>query len=131
MLGTLPPYALAAPEFRFPALAALAGRRPLGGDREVAVAAFVTARLVAGALPSSALDGEMRHARSTAARAWIAAMALPAPTRQPFVRVIDATARPDAADLRTALGTLIDALARYLDPRARRELEDLDKAIGD
>lgn len=58
-------------------------------------------------------------------------MALPAPTRQPFVRVIDATARPDAADLRTALGTLIDALARYLDPRARRELEDLDKAIGD
>ena len=43
---TLPPYALPAPVFRFRNLATLAGRAPIGGAREVALACFVAARLV-------------------------------------------------------------------------------------
>jgi len=45
VLFAAPPYALAPTSFRFPALAALAGRAPLGGQREVVLAAYVVARL--------------------------------------------------------------------------------------
>src|SRR5204863_7354540 len=41
----LPPYALSAPVFKFRHLATLAGRAPIGGAREVALACFVAARL--------------------------------------------------------------------------------------
>ena len=40
-----PPYALTPTTFRFRALAALAGRAPLGGGRETALASYVVARL--------------------------------------------------------------------------------------
>jgi hypothetical protein len=117
--------------FRFPALAALAGRRPLGGDREVAVAAFVGARLVAGVLPPHALEPDVRAARSAGARTWLAAVALPAATRAPFGRLIDASGRDDPSALRAALTGLIDAAGRLLDAPARRELEGLRSAIGE
>src|SRR5690349_12491010 len=42
---TAPPYALSSPAFRFRALAVLAGRAPLGGQREVALATYLAARL--------------------------------------------------------------------------------------
>jgi hypothetical protein len=131
VLGTLPPYALQAPVFRLTGLASLAGRRPLGGDREVAVAAFMAAHLVAGTLPAAGLDSELRAGRARMARAWLAAVALPAPTRAPFARVIEATGRADTAAVRPALRAMIDAAARYLDPRARRELDTLAGEIGE
>jgi hypothetical protein len=131
VLGTPLPYAVAAPVFRFPALAALAGRRPLGGDREIAVAAFVAARLVAGALPPHVLDLDVRAARATGARSWLAAVALPSSTRAPFTRLIDASGRDDPAALRAAVSGLIDTVGRLLDAPARRELEGLRSAIED
>ena len=76
--------------FRFRALAGLAGRRPLGGDREVAVAAFVAARLACRRPAPHAAPPEARTARATGARAWLAAVAVPAPARGPLARVIDA-----------------------------------------
>ena len=42
------PYSLESLAFPFPALAALAGRLPLGGGREVALAAMLVARLAHG-----------------------------------------------------------------------------------
>src|SRR5688500_148699 len=63
-----PPYALTTPSFEFPALASLAGRAPMGGEREVALACLVVARLAAGA---SALTSEVRGARAAAAKVWL------------------------------------------------------------
>jgi hypothetical protein len=129
VLGTLPPYALSAQVFRFRALAALAGRRPLGGDREVAVAAFVAARLVVGAGMADPLPAEVRASRVVGARAWLAAVAVPTATRGPLVRVIEATGRDDPAALGAALRVFIDAASRYLDAASRRELESLAQAL--
>jgi hypothetical protein len=47
-----PPYALEPLSFRFAALAALAGRAPIGGQREVALATYVVARLAHDAAPT-------------------------------------------------------------------------------
>jgi hypothetical protein len=44
-----PPYTIAHPTFGFPELATFAGRAALGGAREVALAAFMIARLADGA----------------------------------------------------------------------------------
>jgi hypothetical protein len=111
--------------FRFPALAALAGRRPLGGEREIALAALVCAHLVVGVLPEHALPADARARRATAARAWLGAMALPAAARASVVRVIDACGRDDAATVQQTLRALVDAIGRSLDPPGRRELERL------
>ena len=115
--------------FRFRALSALAGRRPLGGDREVAVAAFVAARLVVGASMADPLPAEVRGARAAGARAWLAAVAVPALTRGPLVRVIEATGRDDRRALGAAVRALIDAAGRCLDALARRELDTLAQEL--
>jgi hypothetical protein len=118
-------YALAAPVMPFPALAALAGRSPLGGGREVVISAFVVARLAASALPPAPLAIELRAARAARARAWLAAVAMPASTRGPLTRLIDATGRDDTAVLRSMLLGAIDAVARTLDAPSRGELNAL------
>lgn len=115
--------------FRFRALAGLAGRRQLGGDREVAVAAFIAARLASAALLQVPLPAEVRTARATGARAWLAAVAVPAAARGPLVRVIDASGRADRAALGAAVRALIDAAGRCLDGAARREMDALAKEL--
>ena len=119
-----PPYAVRETPFRFPALAALAGRGQIGGDREVALAFFQTARLVVGVLPPNALPAPARAARATAARQWLSALALPTALRMPFMRLADATAAT-SADVRPAMRTVIDAAGPTLDPPSRAELERL------
>ena len=120
-----PPYGLGAPPFRFPALAALAGRGQIGGDREIALAAFALARLVVGVLPPTPLSAPARSARAAAARAWMAAISLPPAVRAPFTRLADATALNDSAALASALRATITAAASALDPAARAELDAL------
>jgi hypothetical protein len=120
---------LAAPVFRFRALAGLAGRRALGGDREVAVAAFVAARLASAALLPVPLPADARAARAAGARAWLAAVAVPAPARGPLARVIDASGRDDRAALAAAVRALTDVASRCLDGAARRELDGLVKEL--
>jgi len=116
--------------FRFPALAALAGRRPLGGEREVALAALVCAHLVVGALPGCVLTGDARGRRVAGARAWLAAMALPATARALFARFIDALGHGDPATVRTALRAVVDAVGRSLDAPSKRELERLASLLA-
>jgi hypothetical protein len=123
---TLPPYALSAPVFRFRSLATLAGRAPIGGAREVALACFVAARLANDCCdPTLPLDDEARAARCAGAKGWLGTIALPTPVRTPVAKLAEASANghPEAiAPLVTALAKAADA---FLDPAARAELSAL------
>jgi len=125
-----PPYALASTTFRFRAIAALAGRAPLGGGRETALASYVVARLAVGCLPESALPLEDRVARATAARTWLASLALPAPVRGPLVKVIDSTRHDSRHAVASAIVTVADIAASYLDGPALAELRALATELG-
>ena len=128
---TLPPYALPAPAFRFRNLAALAGRAPIGGAREVALACFVAARLVNDCCdPMLGLDEEARAARCAGAKGWLGTIALPSPVRTPVARLAEASANghPEAmAPLVTALAKAADS---FLDPAARAELDALASTLA-
>ncbi|MEO6528339.1 MAG: hypothetical protein ABIP93_17090 [Gemmatimonadaceae bacterium] len=126
MSVTLPPYALVTPAFRFRHLAALAGRAPIGGAREVALACFVAARLISDCCdPSMELNGDARAARCAGAKAWLATLAIPAPVRAPVSRCADASALPDSAGMDVLVTGLAKAAESFLDPAARAELEAL------
>ena len=120
-----PPYALAPTTFRFRALAALAGRAPLGGRRETALASYVVARLAVGCLPESSLPVEDRTNRAAAARTWLASLALPVPVRAPLVKVIESTRHDSRPAVGAALVTVADVAASYLDGPAVAELREL------
>jgi len=126
---TAPPYALSSPAFRFRALAALAGRAPLGGQREVALATYLAARLADDCLPQKELSATTRAERSSAARGWLASVALPPSVRSPLVKLVDATAG-DPADIAPALANVITAIDSYLDAAARLELDRLVRAFA-
>ena len=123
------PYALATPRFRFRALALLAGRAPLGGMREVAMAAYITARLADDARRPAALADATRKARAAAAKTWLASLALPAAARTAFTRLVDATSG-DGSGLHPALVGVIDVTRGQLDGAAKIELEALLQTIG-
>ena len=129
LVSSSPPFALAQPAFLFPALARHAGAAPLGGRREVALAAFVAAGLAAGLLPPHPLDAGVRATRAAAARPWLATLMLPAALRVPFVRVIDATGHADAGPVVAALERLQPDVAEHLDADSRAELEQLAVAL--
>ncbi len=130
MFGTPPPYALAAPTFHFPALAARAARGQLGSDRELALAAFVAARLVAGALPPRPLPTAIRVPRAQTARGWFASLSLPTAARAPLARLAAATATDDPAAIAAALSAVLDIASRALDSASRSELESLHMALS-
>lgn len=120
-----PPYALEPLSFRFAALAALAGRAPIGGQREVALATYVVARLAHDAAPSRLLPIGVRTDRAAAARNWLAAVTLPQAVRPPLVRVIDRSAGESATAVAAAVRSVISVTASYLNPAARFELAKL------
>lgn len=123
-----PPYSPAPAHFRFRALALNAGRAPLGGPREVGLACFVGARLAAGLLPPLRLSDEDRVARTSAARLWLASLALPPSLRTPFTKLMDATRAAEASArgaTAAALVTVTDAAASYLDGPSQAELRAL------
>jgi hypothetical protein len=123
-----PPYALSSPAFRFRALASLAGRAPLGGPREVTLAAYLVARLVDDCLPDRQLSATARVERSSAARGWLANVVLPAPVRTALTKLAAATAG-DLSDVAPTLAGVIAATTSYLDAAARAELDRLARAF--
>jgi hypothetical protein len=134
----LPPYGLAGPTFRFKALAMLAGRAPLGGVREVAMAVYLAARLAADATPFGALSSGIRSRRAGAARSWLATLTLPGSVRSPILRLIESSCSSALADgdggadgalVLAALAAVIAATLAYLDAGARSELERLAEAF--
>jgi hypothetical protein len=125
----LPPYALSTPRFRFRALAALVGRSALGGDREMALATLLAARLVVGAMPPQPLPQGVRVTRANGARAWFASLALPAALRQSLARLVDATASVDRDGLEPAFRAVVEMCTPPLDPMAIAELRELMRAV--
>jgi hypothetical protein len=120
MIASTPPFALAATPFRFRALASLAGRAPLGGEREIVLACYVVGRLVAGLLPPYRLSTETIRARAGLVRSWLGAHALAANCRTACSNVIEAVIAGDLSavhaalvELTTVAGPHLDTLARY------------------
>ena len=131
MPSTLPlPLALAPIVFPFRHLAVLAGRAPIGGAREVALACFVAARLAAELAGTGEPDDETRIARSAAAKGWLGTLTLPAAVRAPLIRCIESTGKGSAAAVGREVATLASASASYLDPASRAELRSLAESLA-
>jgi len=129
VIASNPPYALRPLAFRFAALATLAGRAPIGGQREVALAAYVAARLVDDATAGRELPPPIRIERAATARNWLSSLTpLPPSVRTPLARLVDSTAG-DAAGMKAALQGVITVTAPYLDAAARSELDSLAAAL--
>jgi hypothetical protein len=129
---TLPPYALSAPVFRFKHLAALAGRAPIGGAREVALACFVAARLVADCADSTLdLDETLRAARCAGAKGWLGTIAIPSPVRTPVAKLAEASATADPAQMAPLVASLVKAAESFLDAPSRAELDLLAARLAD
>ena len=123
---TLPPYALSAPVFRFRHLAALAGRAPIGGAREVALACFVAARLVADCCdPTLDIDEVARAARCAGAKGWLGTIAIPSPVRTPVAKLAEASAMGNPTVMAPLVSSLANAAESFLDAASRSELDVL------
>ena len=129
MPTTLPPFALAPPVFRFKHLAALAGRAPIGGTREVALACFVAARLAGERVARTDDDQPQRAARSSAAKAWLGTLALPQPVRGAAAKCAESSADGDTAAVCREVRALVLAASSYLDVQSRGELDALVAAL--
>jgi hypothetical protein len=119
-----PPYALAPTPFRFPALASLAGRASLGGDREIALATYLAARLAHDALADRGLSQQVRSERATGAKSWLATLSLPAPIRTAIARLVEASG-DEASGVAPVLRAVIAATSSRLDQASRVELNRL------
>lgn len=124
VLVSQPPYGLSLTTFRFAALAALAGRAPIGGQREVALATYLAARLADDTRPARSLSALTRAERADSARHWLSTLALPNAIRPALVSLVDSSAT-DAAAAARALRAVIGVTASLLDPGAHSELERL------
>jgi hypothetical protein len=123
------PYSLEPNSFPLPALAALAGRAPLGGQRETALACFVVGRLIASASAPSATASEQGRERLQGVKHWLGSAALATNLRQALARAADCGSEGDNAGVKTALDSVMTVTANQLDPAARLELARLSQAI--
>ncbi|HEY4216349.1 MAG TPA: hypothetical protein VGM67_04390 [Gemmatimonadaceae bacterium] len=128
MLVTQPPYALAPTTFRFAALAALAGRAPIGGQREVALATYVVARLAHDVIVDRGVNQAARTERAGHAKHWLSTLALPVAIRPALISSVDASAG-EAAGVAKAVRSVIAATAALLDPASREELSQLAASL--
>ena len=133
VIGSAPraPYSLEPTAFPFPGLATMAGRAPLGGPRELALACFVVARIVGDmSLGPEALSREQRLERSQSVKHWLGAATIPTAVRNALSRLADATANDDLSALTAALESVMAVTANQLDSGARLELGRLAQAIA-
>lgn len=124
------PYALEPTTFPFPALAAMAGRAPLGGPREIALACFLIARIVFDAVSAPGmLSPDQKRARAQGAKHWLGSAALPTQLRSALSRLAESTVTDDRNAITAALDSVMTVTANHLDPAARLELGRLAQAI--
>jgi hypothetical protein len=126
---SLPPYALVPTAFPFPALAAMAGRAPLGGPRETALACFLVARLAGELTAGERFPQEQQRARVQGVKHWLGAGALPGPLKAALARLAESTLSEDREVAKSAVDSVIAVTANQLDPGARLELSRLSQAI--
>lgn len=125
------PYALEPTIFPFPALATMAGRAPLGGPRELALACFIVGRMVVDATSGSGvLSPEQTHVRVQGAKHWLGAAAIQTSVRNALNRLAEATTTADSGAITAALETVMTVTANQLDPAARLELGRLAQSIA-
>ena len=79
------------------------------------------ARLSCDALGEHALSATQREERATAAKAWLASVAVPTRARPALARALEATAR-NADTIAVALGELVKVAAQWLDEPSVAEL---------
>ena len=125
MIGQLPPYALAAPVFRFKALASHAGRAALGGDREIALTCFAIARLAVGNLPPYMLAPGDLASRVANTKQWLASLNLSNAARSAATHAIDAIGTGDRRAAVAALSTLLEVEVTQLDQASIAEMYEL------
>ena len=128
MIVSQPPYALEPTPFRFPALASLAGRAPIGGEREVALATYLAARLAHDAHAHRGLTPEIRSERAASAKTWLSTLSLPASMRAALASLIEASGA-DGNGVATAVRAVITATTNRLDRASRAELERLAESF--
>ncbi len=126
----VPIYGLLTPVFRFKHLATLAGRAPIGGAREVALACFVVARLAAECVVIAADDADARANRGIGAKAWLGTLALPAPVRTPAGVCVERSMTGARTALSREISILAQAAAAYLDLPSRAELDALATSLA-
>ena len=119
-----PPYAVEPTAFRFAGLASLAGRSALGGQREVALATYLAARLADDTLPERGISQPVRAERAAHAKHWLSTLALPPNVRTGLTRLVDASSGEPAAAAQ-ATAELARLASSFLDTRARAELDSL------
>jgi hypothetical protein len=79
------------------------------------------ARLSSDAMGVHALGATQRAERATAAKAWLASLAVPTRARPALARALDATAR-DSEAIAAALSELVNVAAQWLDEPSLAEL---------
>ena len=94
------------------------------------MATLLAARLVVGTLPPAPLPQSVRITRANGARAWFAALALPASLRQTLTRLLDATTSVDRDGLEVALRNVIDVTSPQLDAAAVAELREVSRLLA-
>ena len=129
MRPTVPRYAVAPIVFPFRALAAYAGRAPLGRGREVALACLMAARLSTPGF-AEPLPPPVRAARAAGASRWFASLALPTPLRAPLGRVASASVSESASELVDALNAVIAAARKHLDEPSVAELDGVVQRLA-
>ena len=97
---------------------------PLGGQREVALATYLAARLAHDCLPERGLSDSVRYERANGAKTWLATLTLPAPVRPVLAKLVESTSG-QRAQTAEALRAVITVTANVLDSRARSELDQL------
>ena len=95
----------------------------------MALAALMVARLAGSLSGTYALSASERTQRATAAKVWLASLALPANTRVPFARCIESTTG-SPIQVATALRAMIAAAGIHLDGASVAELERLARHLG-
>jgi hypothetical protein len=126
------PYAVVTPSFPFRHLAALAGRAPIGGAREVALGCFMAARLAADRGPTAPeLAEEARQARAAAAKSWLGTLTLPSAVRTPLLKCIESSAKGSTAGLAREVAAMRSACQSYLDAGSRAERDPLGDGLAD
>lgn len=125
------PYGLEPTTFPFPALATMAGRAPLGGPREIALACFLLARIVGDSSSEHApLSADQRKERAQGVKHWLGGATIPAPVRTALSRLADVSLSDDRSATKAALESVMAVTANQLDSGARLELGRLAQAIA-
>lgn len=126
------PYALVTPSFPFRHLAALAGRAPIGGAREVALGCFMAARLAAECgRTDTEISSEGCEARASAAKSWLGALTLPAAVRAPIAKCIESSATRSGSAVARDVAAMREACATFLDAASRAELDSLAEGLSE